>query len=86
MIIPFSSYSTTLELASSKKGLGKKISLLLAFGIPDNDGDRCGNEYTRFFINEESKNPKERLPHAHSWVVPLRPVAFGSEIIDQVFF
>jgi hypothetical protein len=73
-----------LELV--KGNFDKNMSFLLAFGRADNDWDECGNEYTRFFVNEESINPIERLPHAHDWVLPMRPAAFGNEIIEKVFF
>jgi hypothetical protein len=81
--VAFSSYSSTFELAASKDILeGWEFSPLLAFGKPENEGNDCGNEYTRFFVEKENKNPKERLPHG--WVLPMQPAAFGNEIIEQV--
>jgi hypothetical protein len=81
--IAFLSYTSTFELAASKDVLEKwEFSLLLAFGKSDNNEDGCGNEYTRFIVDKEDKNSKEKLPHG--WMLPMQPAAFGNEIIEQV--
>jgi hypothetical protein len=80
-----------LEFSSSEEVAQKEeIPLSLALGMPDSlkrdEKDVWHNPffYTRFFLNEQMINPKERIPN--STTLPLRPVAFGDEIVEQVIF
>jgi hypothetical protein len=70
-----------LELASEDVWERKEMSLLLAFGKPDNERDECQHKYTRFFVEKEGINPNELLRP-----LPKRPTAFGNLIIEQVCF
>jgi hypothetical protein len=81
-----------LEFSSSEEVAQKeKIPLSLALGMPDSlkrdEQDVWHNPffYTRFFLNEQMINPKERIPNSSS-TLSLRPVAFGDEIVEQVIF
>jgi hypothetical protein len=79
-----------LVLSSSKEvALKEELSLLVAFGMPGNgQQNEQGHwhnpfSYTRFFLNEQTVNPDEQMPNAP--MLPLRPLAFGDEIVEQVF-